>query len=59
MGLCPKNTMLGDVTYMLLGGATPFVTRGANAEDETVRFVGECFVLGVMHAETLEGRRRG
>ncbi|KAH6680846.1 heterokaryon incompatibility protein-domain-containing protein [Halenospora varia] len=54
IGLCPQNTIPGDEIYILLGAATPFVIRVP--EDEIVRFVGECLVLGVMHGEALEGR---
>lgn len=54
IGLCPKNTIPGDEIYILLGAATPFVIRVP--EDKVVRFVGECFVLGVMHGEAVEGR---
>lgn len=56
MGLCPKNTVPGDDIYILLGGATPFMIRGANSKNGIVRFVSECLVFGVMHGETLEGR---
>jgi hypothetical protein len=54
IGLCPKNTIPGDEIYILLGAATPFVIRVP--ENKIVGFVGECFVLGVMHGEAVEGR---
>ncbi|KAE9381906.1 hypothetical protein N431DRAFT_491194 [Stipitochalara longipes BDJ] len=54
IGLCPKNTLPGDNIYIFLGGATPFVIRVL--DDEDVKFVGECFVLGLMHGEAVVGR---
>lgn len=54
IGLCPKATQPGDVIYIFLGGATPFVVRVL--DDGDIRFVGECFVLGLMHGEAVEGR---
>ncbi|PMD31301.1 hypothetical protein L207DRAFT_519556 [Hyaloscypha variabilis F] len=54
IGLCPKDTQPGDVIYIFLGGATPFVVRVL--DDGDIKFVGECFVLGLMHGEAVEGR---
>lgn len=46
-GLCPWAAEEGDIVVLLQGGAVPYLLRPANEKD-TFKFVGECFVDGIM-----------
>jgi hypothetical protein len=50
LGLGPKSTREGDILCVLFGGATPFVLR---PDGEQFRFVGECYVYGLMNGEAI------
>ena len=59
IGLCPLTTVPGDEVFIFMGGATPFVLNMTPwpGGGEMIRFVGECFVLGLMHGEAMVGLR--
>jgi hypothetical protein len=50
MGLAPLSTVKGDEIWILKGGSMPFVLRAVGGEDK-YRFVGDCYVHGVMEGE--------
>jgi hypothetical protein len=54
MGLCPQDTEVGDSIVILYGGSVPYVLRDVGTD--TWRFVGECYVDGVMFGEAVECR---
>lgn len=54
LGLGPAGMMSGDVIALLFGGRVPFVLR--RVDGEGWRFVGECYVDGVMQGEVLGER---
>ena len=41
----------GDLVCVFLGGMTPFIIRPV---DQKYKFVGECYLHGIMHGEALE-----
>ncbi|KAK0514619.1 hypothetical protein JMJ35_003236 [Cladonia borealis] len=41
----------GDLVCVFLGGETPFIIRPV---DQKYKFVGECYLHGIMHGEALE-----
>ena len=41
----------GDLVCVFLGGRTPFIIRPV---DQKYKFVGECYLHGIMHGEALE-----
>lgn len=41
----------GDLVCIFLGGMTPFIIRPV---DQKYKFVGECYLHGIMHGEALE-----
>ncbi len=41
----------GDLVCVFLGGKTPYIIRPV---DQKYKFVGECYVRGIMHGEALE-----
>jgi hypothetical protein len=51
LGLGPAGMMSGDVVVLLFGGNVPYVLRPV--ENERWRFVGECYVHGIMQGEAL------
>jgi hypothetical protein len=51
MGLVPQNATAGDEICILFGLATPFVIRRQGGH---FRFIGECFVYGLMDGEAIE-----
>lgn len=51
LGLGPAGMMSGDVVVLLFGGNVPYILR--SIEDERWRFVGECYVHGIMQGEGL------
>ena len=52
IGLVPLASMVGDEVCVLLGSKVPYVIR---REGTQYRFVGECYVFGMMDGEVLEG----
>ena len=50
IGFGPAASTIGDEICFLFGGKVPFVIR---REDNRSRFVGECFVLGIMDGEAI------
>ncbi|KAI8938742.1 hypothetical protein NX059_004609 [Plenodomus lindquistii] len=56
MGLCPLGTRVGDGVVVLYGGSVLYVLRAAS--DGEWRFVGECYVDGVMFGEARELKER-
>jgi len=53
IGLAPWNANIGDVVAVLYGGETPFLLRPRRSEPGVYRFVGECFVQGLMGGEAM------
>lgn len=51
MGLCPRDTRAGDLIVVLYGGSVPYVLRKAG--ENGWRFVGECYVDGIMFGEAM------
>jgi Heterokaryon incompatibility protein (HET) len=51
MGLCPSLTRSGDKVVVLGGGKTPYILRKGWKSQHT--FIGECYVHGIMHGESL------
>ena len=49
----PKLSRYGDIICVLLGGEVPYVLRPTGAGSFWV--VGECYVHGIMHGESLSG----
>ena len=52
MGLTPPLARIGDKIVILLGGRTPFILRKTGREE--YRFVGECYIHGMMTGEGLK-----
>jgi hypothetical protein len=53
LGFGPASMLLSDVVVVLFGGNVPLVLR--LVEDARWRFVGECYVHGIMKGEALLG----
>lgn len=53
VGLCPKESQLGDAIAIFMGARVPYVVRPAKA-GETWTLVGEAFVYGVMDGEFMD-----
>lgn len=51
VGLVPFNAQLGDSICVLPGASTPFVLR---REGDTFRFVGDCYIHGLMDGEVVD-----
>ena len=51
IGLGDGTLEPGDLVCVFLGGRTPFIIRPV---DQKYKFVGECYVHGIMHGEALE-----
>lgn len=56
MGLCPRDTEVGDDVVVLYGGSVPYVL--AAKSDHKWAFVGECYVDGIMFGEAQDLKRR-
>jgi len=54
MGLVHPDAQPGDEIVILFGVEMPFVVR-PNAEPGHYQLIGECFVLGLMEGEAMEG----
>lgn len=53
MGLVPKDAVPGDEVFIFLGADVPFVVR--KLQNGFFKFLGECYVYGLMHGEAMEG----
>ena len=51
IGLGNATLEPGDLVCVFLGGKTPFIIRPV---DQKYKFVGECYLHGIMHGEALE-----
>jgi hypothetical protein len=54
MGLGPEHMEVGDIVVVLLGGPTPYVLRPVVGSQSQYKFVGECYVFGLMDCEGLQ-----
>ncbi|KAI4944600.1 hypothetical protein J4E91_008604 [Alternaria rosae] len=54
MGLAIPNAQPGDEIVLLFGLEMPFVVR-PDAETGHYQLIGECYVLGLMNGEAMEG----
>ncbi|ORY09321.1 heterokaryon incompatibility protein-domain-containing protein, partial [Clohesyomyces aquaticus] len=52
LGLGPANMMSGDTIVVLFGGRMLYVLR--SFQDDQWKFIGECYVEGLMHGEALD-----
>lgn len=52
MGLGPEGMLPGDTVCIFFGGDTPYVLRKVEG---SWKFVGECYVHGIMRGEAVEG----
>lgn len=52
MGLAPLASAVGDELVALFGGKVLYIIR---REGDMCRFIGECYVYGLMNGEVLEG----
>ncbi|KAF2808586.1 uncharacterized protein BDZ99DRAFT_390923 [Mytilinidion resinicola] len=56
MGIGPRTMKEGDIIAVLFGGKVPFVLRPLGTR---YRFIGECYVPGLMKGEAVEQWRAG
>lgn len=52
LGLAPVASVVGDEICIILGATVPYVIR---REGRYCRFVGECYILGLMNGEAVDG----
>lgn len=52
--LCPPAAQVGDRLCLLFGGKTLYCLRPTGDKEDAYRFVGECYVQGVMDGEALD-----
>ncbi|KAF2994607.1 hypothetical protein E8E13_002764 [Curvularia kusanoi] len=55
LGLAPDETDIGDLIVVVLGCAFPIVLR---PHDSSFKYIGECYVDGLMNGEALESVNR-
>ena len=55
MGMGPQNLKEGDAVVIIFGGQVPYVLR--QADDDTSKFVGDCYVPGLMQGEAIDSWR--
>jgi hypothetical protein len=53
LGLFPMHVSVGDVVYIFDRCPIPFALRSVGSKGE-FRFIGECFVRGIMDGEAVE-----
>jgi hypothetical protein len=55
VGLAPAKCQVGDVICIFLGACVPHVLRPnvETADTTTFRFVGDCYLYGIMNSEAL------
>jgi Heterokaryon incompatibility protein (HET) len=51
VGIGPSTTQVGDCVFILNGGGVPFLLRPEDESKGAYRFVGECYVHGLMNGE--------
>lgn len=60
LGLCPLETKSGDRLVALFGGKTPYILRKVDDDErdgkDTWKFVGECYVHGLMDGNHIQER---
>jgi hypothetical protein len=56
IGVCPDETIPGDLICILLGGNMPLVLRTVG---DHFQFIGECYIHGVMGSEMMEYLSKG
>ena len=54
LGRVPRGSEIGDKICILFGGSVPFVLR--DNHDEYFKFIGECYVHGIMDGEAVKGQ---
>lgn len=54
LGAAPVSARVGDSVCVFQGGGVPYVVRASEAETVGWRFVGECYVHGIMAGEVLK-----
>ena len=56
LGVVSQSAKVGDQLFILKGGRVPFVLRddASTQSQARFRFVGECYVHGVMNGEVME-----
>ena len=54
LGRVPLGSVIGDKICILFGGCVPFVLRETG--DGHFKFIGECYVHGIMDGEAMEGK---
>lgn len=52
IGLAPPTSIVGDEICVLFGSKVPYVFR---REGSYCKFVGECYIFGLMNSEVLNG----
>ena len=57
IGLAPSGALEGDEICLFLGAQVPFVVRKRG--DGKYRFIGECYVHGIMDGELMEAATDG
>ena len=61
LGLVPKDVQTGDLICILFGCSVPVVLRSVRVqetEDQYYKFLGECYVHGLMEAEAFDIQRQ-
>jgi hypothetical protein len=53
LGRVPMGSVIGDKICILFGGCVPFVLRDTG--DGYFKFIGECYIHGIMDGEAIEG----
>ena len=53
VGTVPKLAELGDMVAIMKGGRVPFILQKSVTRPGAFRFVGECYVHGIMNGEAL------
>jgi hypothetical protein len=64
IGLAAPNTAPGDKIAVLFGGKVPYILRrnepsSLGTSDTTWKFLGDCYVHGIMDGEVIESLKRG
>ena len=59
VGQIPLNSQIGDVIFLPLGSAVPFIGRPQRSTPETYRLVGECYIHGIMEGQLLQSDAAG
>ncbi|KAH8819774.1 heterokaryon incompatibility protein-domain-containing protein [Xylogone sp. PMI_703] len=52
-GVVPNYTRVGDIIVVLKGGRVPFILRKSTERPKSFRLIGECYIHGIMHGESL------